>query len=205
MALVSTAIAGTIMAQFAARSFTGKNDIDIANSVGTAVATYLSTPNIVTCYCTGTAGPTGTIQGITVAGITPTGMSALMLAKAATKRFSGTKMKSFFDAIAFGVYPNLQSMVLQGTVIGCALGSGTGRFQAVNEQAFSAILLSNFASKNLRGKNIKDIAECVSAGIIQTLLSSATFTIVVAGAIAPTPPTGPVPVAMIPSITTKLS
>jgi hypothetical protein len=199
--LISTAI----KAQFAASGFTGKNDKDIADSVGGAVAKYLVIPNLVSCTLNGVMGPIGQISSIMIVGIVPQVMGSLMITKAASLKFTGTKMTTFFNAIASGVSQVLLGMLLSGNAVGIAVGAGTGKFTAISDQPLSKIILAEMLSRRLTGKNNKDIANIVAFGIANHLKSSATFTVMTTGAIAPVSPAGPVSVVSIPSIYTKIS
>lgn len=205
MPVVAPSISSAILSQMSLKRLTGKNAIDIASAVGSAVANYIVIPNRVTCTLNGTAGPIGNINSIAVLGLVPTAMSGFMLSKAGLRKLTGRDIKNFFDAISFGLFQVLSTMILSGTSAGCAVGAGTGKFTAVSEQALSKLILAEFLKKRLRGKNNRDLADCIAFGIIRHLQSSVTFTVAVTGAIAPTPPTGPIAVVGIPSLTTKVS
>lgn len=205
MPVQANLISSAIMAQFAINRFTGKNDRDIANAVGGAVAKYLVIPNLVTCTLSGLMGPVSQISSITVAGIVPQLMGSLMTTKAASLRFTGTKMMPFFNSIASGVSQVLLGMILSGNAVGIATGAGTGKFTAISDQVLSKLILAEMLSRRLTGKNNKDVANIVAFGIANHLKTSATFTVMATGVIAPVSPAGPVAVVSIPSIYTKIS
>ena len=205
MPVQANLISSAIMAQFAINSFTGKNDRDIADSVGGAVAKYVIIPNLVSCSLNGVMGPVGQISSITVVGIIPQVMGSLMITKAASLKFKGTKMIPFFNSIASGVSQVLLGMVLSGNAIGIATGAGTGKFTAVNAQILSKLILAELLRRRMTGKNNKDIADIVAYGIANHLKTSATFTVMCTGVIAPVSPAGPVAVVAIPSIYTKIT
>jgi len=205
MPVQSNLISSAIMAQFAINRFTGKNNKDIANAIGGAVAKYLVIPNLVTCTLNGLMGPIGQISSIAVAGIVPQLMGSLMINKATSLRFTGTKMRPFFNSIALGVSQALLGMILSGNAVGIATGAGIGKFTAISDQVLSKLILAEMVSRRMTGKNNKDLANILAFGIATHLKSSATFTVMTAGVVAPVPPAGPVAVIGIPSMYTKIS
>ena len=54
------------------------------------------------------------------------------------------------------------------------------------------------------GRDVTKIANCVAYGIVNQLKAGATFTVLVTGAIAPVPPVGPVPMAGLPAVFSKI-
>lgn len=204
MPISSSLLTSSIVAQMVARRVIGRNAKGLAAAVGGSLARYLKTPNLATAYVSGTAGPLGTVVTVATLGLVPTAMSSLMVSRAATVGFRGEKMKSVYDGISIGVSTVLQTMILRGTVAGCAVGAGTARFQAANQSTYKQLLESQMRIRGLRGRDKGKLADIIAFGIINHLLASVTFTVTVAGAIAPTPPTGPVAVASIPSISTRI-
>jgi hypothetical protein len=205
MPVVGPALSSAILGQFTARKITGRNAIDLASAVGTAVANYLIIPNLVTCTLAGTVGPIGNINSIVVAGIVPTTMSNFMMVKAASKKLTGRDVSKVFSAISMGLTQVLSTMILTGTAAGIAIGTGTGKFTAVNEQALSKLILAQMTLKKFTGRNARDLADCIAFGVVKQLQTTATFTVMVTGVIAPVPPVGPLPIAGIPSLFTKVS
>lgn len=205
MPLTAPTISKAILARALVKNMTGRNTSDLADAVGAALAIYLSIPNLVTCSFAGTAGPVGTITSLSVAGLVPTAMSGFMLSKAGTKNLTGRDIIKLFNSISSGVCQNLQTTVLTGSVVGCAVGTGIGSFTAVNEQALSQIMFSQMLLRNMRGRDAVNLCDCISFGVVRQLQSSVKYSVTAAGPIAPTPPTGPVPVAAIPSVYTKVS
>ena len=189
--------------------FSGKNLSNLSTAIGNVVGRVVTTPNAVTCYFNGTAGPTGTLMHIQVAGVVSTVMSAGMLTKAQNKvsvGFSGRDMGKLFDGISTGLCDVLQTMVLTGTVVGCAIGAGTGQFlpAITNSQAMAGQLMFEMNGQGLKGRDVPKLADCIASGVAK-MLKSVVFSVSCAGAIAPTPPTGPVTVAQIPSLTTQVN
>lgn len=204
MAISGQAIGASIFGQCSASGFTGRDLQSLCSATGNAVFQNVIIPNITTCTLNGTAGPTGTIIHITVLGIVPTAMAGLMNSKAASVGFTGKEMSKLFSAFSRGVSLSLLSMQMTGTVAGCAVGAGTGKFYGLQANALGASIKAQHAAKTLTGKESIKLADIFAFGIATHLAQSATFTVSVAGAIAPVPPAGPVAVASIPSIFTKI-
>jgi hypothetical protein len=205
MPVTGTFISSAIKANMTPRSIKGRDAGSLADAIGLSVATHVTTPNMVTCTLSGSAGPTGTITSLAVAGIVGKSMSGLMAVKAQTKKLTGRDILTLFDAISSGIAQVLMGSILSGSCIGCGVGVGTGKFLALNDKALSGLIVLNASSRAFRGRNIVDLADCIAFGVVNHLKSSATFSVLVAGAISPTPPTGPVAVTGIPSVTTKVS
>lgn len=197
-------ISQAISAQLRVRRFTGRNATDLANAIGTGLFTYLITPNLVSCTLAGTAGPIGNISSVVVGGLVPTSMSGFMVQKAG-KKLTGRDIIGLCSAISTGICTSLTSMMLTGTAVGIAIGTGMGSFTAVNAQVLSQQIALQMRARKLLGKNNVDLANVIAYGIAQQLKVSTKFTLLVTGAIAPVPPTGPVAVASIPSIFTKVA
>ena len=206
MPVTGKLISAAIMANFAGKRILGRNAIDIADSVGAAVALHITTPNMLTFTCTGTAGPVGTATSVVVGGIVPTAMANLMRVRASQVGFGigGRDMFKLFTAIATGVCTVLNGSIVQGNFGGLALGGGTARFTKINAQVLLRLLQAQFAAKGLIDRDSGKIADCISYGVVNQLKAGATFSILVTGAIAPVPPAGPVPMAGLPAVFSKI-
>lgn len=207
MPVTGKLISAAIMANFAGKTILGRDARAIADSVGSAVATHITTPNMLSFTCTGVAGPVGTATSIVVAGIVPVAMANFMKAKAAQLGFGagGRDMGSFFSAISTGVSTVLSGAIVQGNFVGLAVGGGTAKLTKINAQVLAKLMQANLASKRMIGRDINKIAECISFGVVNQLKAGATFTIVVSGGVAPVPPVGPLAVSGIPAIYSKIS
>jgi hypothetical protein len=205
MPIVSQTISGAIQGQFALNNLTGRDAIKLAGVVGSSVSKYLMIPNLVTCSLNGTAGPIGNINSVVVIGLVPSSMSGFMLSKAASKRLNGRDINKLFNAISTGLVQVLMGMVLSGSAVGIAVGSGIGMFTALNDKALSKLMYATMLSKQLNGRDTIKLCDCISFGIVNHLRTSVKFTTIVTGTVAPVPPVGPVPVAGIPSVFTKIS
>lgn len=199
-------MSGLISINESGKSFKGKNDRDIASAVANALVTYvISTPSLITFTLSGTVGPVGSVTGVKVSGISGQLMATAMITKANSLRLSGKNMIQFFQAISAGVATHLKVMQVTGTASGIAVGTGTGRFTKIAKPAVKSLLNINFLGKQIRGKNAKDIIESIAYGFTQHMKSVPTVTAIVAGAISPTPPTGPIPITGIPTIYNKIA
>jgi len=144
------------------------------------------------------------VISVAVAGLAAPAMSALMMSRAAIMGFTGRSMKSLFDGISGGVVIVLQTMVLNGTVVGCAVGGGVGRFMGISQGTLKALLRAEFTSRSIIGRDSSKLADIISFGVVNHLKTSVSFTVTAAGAIAPVAPVGPVAVVSIPSVTTSI-
>jgi hypothetical protein len=205
MPISSGIISKNIYAQFFRSRITGRNNIDLANAVGMATYMFLSTPNMVTCSLAGTAGPVSTLTSLPPAGLVPAAISKAMLSQAGLRRLTGRSISTIFDAAALGLTISLTGMSLTGNAVGIAVGAGTGIFSAASTQAMANILLSQAVTKYLKGRNNIDLANCIAFGLVTQLQAAVKFTVTAAGVVAPVPPVGPIAVAMIPSVFTKIS
>lgn len=205
MPVATQILYGAIYGQMNAMRLTGRDSSKLANAIASSVAKYLIIPNLVTCSLTGATGPIGTINSVAVVGLVPKVMSSLMVSKAYSKNLKGRDISKLFDAISNGIGQVLQGMVLSGTAVGIAVGGGTGFFTAVSDSALSKMMLSFMKLKKIEGRDISKICDCISFGITNHLKTSVKFTLVVSGAIAPTPPTGPIVVMGVSSIFTKIA
>ena len=205
MPVTGKLLSAAILGNCTARGIKGRDIGAIADAIGSSVATHVTTPNMVTCTLAGTAGPTGSITSVAVVGIVSKAMAATMQGKAAILNMTGRELVKLFDGISAGISQVLLGMVLTGTAAGCAVGGGTGKFVALNSTVLANLMKTQMTTKNIKGRDMPSLCDCVSFGVVTHLKSSATFSVVVAGAIAPVPPVGPLAVAAIPSITTKVS
>lgn len=205
MPVTGKLIAATIVANCASKGIKGRDIGSFADAVGSSVAAHVTSPNMVSCTLAGTAGPTGTITSLAVTGIVSKAMSAAMLGRASVLNLTGREIAKLFDGVSSGISQILSGMILSGTALGCATGTGTGKFTALNSTTLSKLMRGLMTTKNMRGRDTGSLCDCMSFGVVTHLKSSATFTVLVAGAVAPTPPVGPLAVAGVPSITTKVS
>jgi len=205
MPIVAKLISSAINSQLSLNTLTGRDAIKLAGVIGSAISKYLMIPNMVTCSLSGVVGPIGSINSVTVAGLVPAAMSGFMYSKAISKNLKGRDVKKLFDAVSMGLTQVLMGMVLSGSAVGIAIGTGVGNFTALSEQALSKLLYATMLSKQLKGRDAVKLCDCISFGVVTHLKTSVKFTVVVTGVIAPVPPAGPIAIAGVPSVFTKIS
>ena len=189
-------------------SFTGRDLMGLSTAVGNAVSQLVTTQNAVSCSFNGTMGASGTIVPTTPipATVSAIVMSASMYSKSLLKQYSGTKISSLFDAISNGLCQMFSTMILNGTVLGCAVGLGTGQFLAAFTDAdvISLSIFKEMGNQQIKGRDAMGLSDCIAAGV-STTLKAVIFQVNCAGVISPVSPTGPVSVVQIPSATTQVS
>jgi len=201
MPVIPQAMSTSIFLNEKGVAFSGKNNKDIADAISMALCTYVTTtPNLISFFLSGVAGPVGNLNSIVVSGIVPQAMSSLMVSRALSKGLRGKSLKHLFDAVSNGVSLSLNGMFVSGLTAGLAMGNGVGRFTFIQDLAVANYLRASFASKLFRGKNVRDIIDCIAFGFSMHMRSSPIVSATVLGAIAPIPPVGPVPMVAMPTV-----
>lgn len=193
-----------IQSQYAGSGFKGKFDSNLASAIGTAIANYLLTPNLVTCTLSGSSGITASISSTSTIVTDPNLMATLMNQRALGDNISGRDAFKFFSSVAKGISFNLQSSFLSGFAAGIGPGGGIGRFTNLNEQIISRLITALFTSKSITGRDANNLSKAIAFGFVNHLVTFVTIPVVCVGAVAPIPPAGPVPVAGIASLSTQL-
>lgn len=205
MALVKQTASGLILANEFSKSFTGKNDKDIADAVASGLVTYaLATPNAITFTLSGTVGPIGQVTSISVAPIIPQAMAALMITRAGGSQLLGKNIAQLLQAISNGISIHFQTAQVTGTTAGLAVGAGTGRFTGLVEKTASNLIKLNLIRKRFTGKNRDQLADAIAFGFVSHMKQSPIVTATVAGAIAPVSPAGPIATTGIPTVFNKI-
>lgn len=202
MAITSTTISSSIYNQLVIIGFKGPDSYKLSEVIGNALFVYLKTPNLVSCFLSGSSGVSGTIFSTGIVGLSFFDMSAFMYSRALLYNFKGIDIKKFFDAISKGICISLMGMTVTGSVVGIGTGGGIGSFTFVKEEVLSNLLLTNMIQKNFLGRDNKNICDCISGGVINHLRTVVKIPVVVTGVVSPIPP---VPVVGIPSLFTQLS
>jgi hypothetical protein len=205
MPISDTLISSAIKGYMALSGFTGRDMNKIADAVGRAVFIHVSIPNNTSASMMGTVGPVGSVSSLAVAGVIPTAMSAFMKAKGAQNGFKGRDMTKLADAISNGTSQVLMTMMLTGSSVGLALGAGTAKFVGLNANILGGLIKVQLAGLGFTGRDMFKLADMVATGVVQHLQTSATFSVMAVGAIAPVPPVGPMAIAGIPTIFSKVS
>jgi hypothetical protein len=205
MPLSSTLLSSAIKVQMAGVGFKGRDMRKLADAIGRAVFIHLTTPNVTIASLAGTVGPVGSVNNVAVTGIVPVAMSSLMKAKGLQNGFKGRDISKLTRAISMGLSQVLMTMVLNGSAVGIAVGGGTARFIGLNATVLSNLIKVQMASLGFKGRDLLKLAGMVATGVVNHLMSSATFPVISVGAIAPIPPVGPLPIAAVPTIFSKIS
>lgn len=137
-------------------------------------------------------GPGAGTQTGRIYGLTPGGMSTMMSLRAAPTGIAGKEAKKFFDAVSFGVVLSLNTVIVQGSVIGAGAGTGIGKVVGLVPSALELLMLGQMLIKFILGKNNRALASSVAFGICSHIMSAGTVMLTDMGAAAP-PPAGPVP------------
>lgn len=204
MPVVGKVITTSVFSQFLAQRFKGRDAINLADIIGTSAARYLIIPNKLTFFMSGIAGPVSSVTSLAVVGLAPPVMANLMMMKAASYRFTGRDIRGLFSAISMRMCTTLQTMLVNGSAMGIATGTGIGSFTGVNPIVLSKMISSQALFKKFTGRDCRKIADCIAFGISQHLISSVKVTATALGAPAPVPPVGPVPVIGIPTVYNKI-
>ena len=205
MPISDTLISSAIKGYLASVGFSGRDMGQIADAVGRAIFIHLSTPDITTASIAGTVGPVGSVNSLAVAGIVPTVMSGFIKAKGAQNGFSGRDMTKLADAVSNGVSQVLMTMILSGSAVGIAIGAGTAKFVGLDSNVLGGLIKAQLAGLGFTGRDMVKLADMVATGVVTHLQTSATFSVIATGAIAPVPPVGPLAIAGIPTIFSQIS
>lgn len=193
MQMLSQAKAGsTVMAGSKLPSF--------VSAISSAACQYILASSVVNSTNIVTGPGVGTQTG-TIVGLVPSAMSSLMLMNAASSGISGRDTQKLFDAISTGVCNSMQTVVLQGTVIGGAIGVGTGKIIGLVPTVLSGIIMANMGGQTLAGSKLFSIVSAISFGICNHILANAVVNITNVGVPSP-PPAGPIPIPAAPGIGT---
>jgi hypothetical protein len=203
MPVTSSIFTTSIQSQLLAHNIRGRDFSKLAQAVGSALGTFFSTPNLVTCYLSGLAGPQGSVIGFFPQGVNASSMLTFM-DKKHSPSLHGRDISTIFSCFANGVSLVENTMILSGTVIGCATGTGTGKFFGITYSTLTALTTPYILQLSIKGRDMLSFVDAICFGIVMHLLTSVTFTVTSVGVPAPTPPTGPVSVFNIPSVTTQI-
>jgi len=198
MPLVPQTMQGLIQAKGVSELLAGTQFPGLVEAVSMATCQYiLSTATINSTNMAmgpGMGTQTGYIQGLI-----PTAMSGLMLVKAASMGISGQNTLNLFDAVSFGVCNAMNSVVLQGTIIGAGPGTGQGKVVGLVPEGLQTLILAQTAFRLIAGKNINDLVSVMAFGICNHIMTTATVLCIDIG-VAASPPVGPVMIPSAPGI-----
>jgi hypothetical protein len=198
MPLIPQTMQGLIQARGASQLLSGNKFPDVVSAVSSATCQYVLTTSIVNSTNVALGPGAGTQTG-TIMGLIPTAMSSLMQAKAASMALAGRDIMKIFDSVSFGVCNAMNSLLLQGTIIGAGPGTGTGKISGLVPTGLEALIFTQSVFRLISGRNIKDLISAMAFGICNHIMTTATVLCTDIG-VAASPPVGPVPIPAAPGI-----
>ena len=189
---------GMVQAKAASQLVSGSKLPSLVSGVCNATSQYVLASAIVNSTNIAMGPGSGTQIGHIV-GLVPSLMSTLMLSKAASMGIAGRDLNKLFGAISFGVCNSMQTVVMQGTIIGAGPGTGTGKILGLVPNVLAGLILAQEAFKTIAGSKINSLVSAIAFGICTHILTTAIVTITDIGVASP-PPAGPVPVPAAPGI-----
>lgn len=182
--LTQTKAAGTLVA--------GSKFPAFVSAVSSACSQYILAASIVNSTNIATGPGTGTQFG-RVTGLVPNLMSMLMIAKAASQGLAGRDIRKITDAVSFGVCNAMNTVVMQGTIIGAGPGTGTGRITGLVPDVLKGLIMLQEAAVVMAGSKLPALASSIAFGVCNHITTNAIVTITDIGVVSP-PPAGPVPI-----------
>jgi len=198
MPLLPPAMQGLMQAKAASKAMAGQKLPSMISALSMAICQYVLLSSVVNSTNVAMGPGAGTQMG-RVVGLNANLMATAMMMKAASMGISGRDTRKFFDAVAFGVVQAMNTVVMQGTIIGAGPGSGTGKIIGLVPTALLAFMLSQAAFRMLAGSKMKSVLSAVAFGVCTHIMSVGVVTITDIG-VAASPPAGPVPVPAAPGI-----
>ena len=196
MPIVPSVISTSATTRALSKGIFGKDMNRIASAVASASVQYILATAFVTSV-NNVVGPGAGISTGRLINLSPKAMSGLMNTKALTKLMAGRDIRKFFDAISFGVVTGLRTAISQGAVIGGAPGTGIGNIVGLVSSGLQGLIVVNFLSKLMAGRDASRLASAIAFGITFHLTSTVKVSLTNIGAFAP-PPAGPVPIPTAP-------
>jgi len=196
MPLVPSTITGSTMSKAASKGLTGSKLRDIVSAVASATSSYLMGTSVVQSMNI-VIGPGAGTQTGKVIGLIPSAMSSIMVLKAVASGLTGKDSKNLFDSISFGVVQAMNSVIVQGAVIGGAPGTGTGKIIGLVPSALQGLIMVQLRGKLMFGSKTLLLVAAIANGICNHIMSTGTVQLIDVGAFAP-PPVGPIPIPAAP-------
>jgi len=171
MPLIPSAMKNFVLAKAISLIIAGEKMPDFTDAVSKATCSYVlaSSTSITTNIALGPGGGTGTGR---VVGLIPSIMSVMMRTKAISMGLWGKDSKKLFDSISFGVVQAMNTVIVQGTVIGAGIGSGTGKIMGLIPSVLEGSIMAQMASKRMLGERTKQLISAVAFGICNHIMSA---------------------------------
>lgn len=126
-------------------------------------------------------------------------MASYMMTKAMSKNIVGKDLERLCRSVATGVTNSLNTIVVQGSVIGGGPGTGTGRIYNLVSSVLTSMIMAQESFRLIGGSKLKDMISAMSFGLCTYLMAFGSVDIVCIGAAAP-PPAGPITIPAAPGI-----
>ena len=198
MPLVPATMTGLIIAKASSLTIAGEKLSYFVSAISSATCQYILSASIVNSTNIALGPGAGTQTG-QVVGLTPSGMSALMMAKAAAAGLTGRDIKKIFDSISTGVVNAMKTVLLQGTIIGAGPGTGTGKILGLVPSVLQNLMRAQCALRLISGDKLGSILSAIAFGICNHIMSAGTVNVTDIG-VAAGPPAGPISIPAAPGI-----
>lgn len=198
MPLFPPAMQALIQLKAASQLMAGNKLSALVSAISSATCQYILTASIINSTNIVLGPGTGTQMG-RITGLIPSIMSSTMLLKAASQGLTGRDLKKLCDAISFGVINSLNTVIMQGTVIGGGPGTGTGKIVGLVPAVLANLILVQDFFRLISGSKVRDLMSAVAFGICTHIMTFGTVIITNIGVAAP-PPAGPILIPAAPGI-----
>lgn len=196
MPLSSSALSALIIAKAGSSLIAGSKMTPYIRAIADATVQHLMTASTVTSVNMVTGPGSGTLTG-RITGVNRLTMRSLIMNRLRLYRLAGRDTQRLVDAICFGVVQSLNTVVVQGTVIGGGPGSGTGRIVGLSPTIMEKLILAYLGPRVLIGEKQRQFISSVAFGVCTAIMSNAVVNTICIGVFSP-PPAGPVPIPTAP-------
>ena len=198
MPLISSVMQGLIVAKAASSMMAGSKMTSFVGAISKASCQYILLSAVVNSTNFATGPGSGTQIG-RVVGLIPTAMSTLIQMRAAIYGIVGKDSGKLFQAVSFGVCTAMNSVVMNGIIIGAGPGTGIGKISGLVPTALSNFIYAQEIFRGIVGKNMRQTVSAIAFGVCTHIMTAGTVTITNIGVFAP-PPVGPIPIPAAPGI-----
>lgn len=198
MPLIPAVMQGLIQQKALLKQMTGSKLSPLVSAISSATCLYLLSFSVVNST-NNVLGPGAGSQVGRLIGLSPSDMASKMSAYAKSQGLSGRDSDKVFSAMSFGVVNALNTVIVQGAVIGGGPGVGFGKIMGLVPAGLTGFLMQQESLRLMAGTKMMGLMSSISFGICIHIMTMGTVNITNIGAAAP-PPVGPVPVPTAPGI-----
>lgn len=198
MPLFPPVMSGLIQAKAGLQLMAGSKMSSLVSAISSATCQYLPLVAIVNST-NNVLGPGTGSQFGRISGLSPTLMTTAMTLKAASQGIYGRDLYKFCSAVSFGVVNSLNTVIVQGVVIGGGPGVGIGKVVGLVPSALSMLIMAQEAFRLMGGSKLSNIISSVAFGICTHIMTVGIVNLTDVGVAAP-PPVGPIPIPAAPGI-----